>query len=98
MPFDDLLEGKTHSYNDGCGEPAHNNVYNLIDYKGKYTIIQDMDMLSDFDDPVGSISHENAIKEAPERFKASLYYGIPAYIGKNKELLEIFKKLYESSI
>ena len=24
MPFKDLPEGQTHSYNDGCGEPAHN--------------------------------------------------------------------------
>lgn len=22
--FEDLPEGQTHSYNDGCGEPAHN--------------------------------------------------------------------------
>lgn len=25
MPFKDTKEGETHSYNDGCGEPAHNS-------------------------------------------------------------------------
>ena len=24
MPFKDTPDGQTHSYNDGCGEPAHN--------------------------------------------------------------------------
>ncbi len=28
MPFKDLPEGETHSYNDGCGEPAHNDMLN----------------------------------------------------------------------
>lgn len=26
MPFKDTPEGTTHSYNDGCGEPAHNDL------------------------------------------------------------------------
>lgn len=25
MPFKDTQEGTTHSYNDGCGDPTHNN-------------------------------------------------------------------------
>ena len=25
MPFKDSKEGQTHSYNDGCGEPEHND-------------------------------------------------------------------------
>lgn len=25
MPFKDTKKGETHSYNDGCGEPAHNH-------------------------------------------------------------------------
>ncbi len=28
MPFKDSLEGTTHSYNDGCGEPEHNKPIN----------------------------------------------------------------------
>ena len=25
MPFKDTKEGQTHSFNDGCGEPEHND-------------------------------------------------------------------------
>ena len=26
MPFKDTDEGKTHFHNDGCGDPAHNDI------------------------------------------------------------------------
>ena len=64
--------------------------YNLIDYKGKATIIQDKDRLDEFDFVVGEITHEDAIKEALTRRKDSIYYGIPAYVGKDKELLKSY--------
>lgn len=28
MPFEDTTDGQTHSYNDGCGEKAHNKPHN----------------------------------------------------------------------
>lgn len=68
--------------------------YNLIDYKGgKYDIIQDKDILYNFDIVVGEITHEDAIKQAKERIKACRYYGIPAIITKDKELNEIYNSL-----
>lgn len=69
-------------------------MFDLMDYKGKYTIIQDKDLFNE-DDPmdiaVGEISKENAIAEAPERLEACQYYGIPPYVGEDKELSEIYK-------
>ena len=66
--------------------------YNLIDYKGKYTIIQDKDIENDYDIIDGEITHEEAIKQAKQRKEACLYYGIPAYIGEDKELRKIYDK------
>ena len=68
----------------------NNKNFNLIDYKGKYTIIQDMDIDLDGDIVVGTISKEDAIDEATERIEACRYYGIPAYIGEDKVLGEIY--------
>ncbi len=62
----------------------------LVDYKGKYNIAIDEDMLDDMDWPVGEITKEDLIAEARERIEACQYYGIPAYIGKDKELIAIF--------
>ena len=66
-------------------------MYNLIDYKGKYTVIQDNDIKYDCDIIDGEITHEQAIEQAKQRKEACLYYGIPAYIGSNKELRKIYK-------
>ena len=61
----------------------------LITYKGKFDII--CDELDDMDYEVGKISREQAIKEANIRKEAALYYGVPAYIGKDKELKRIYR-------
>ena len=63
----------------------------LIDYKGKYSIIVDDDRIDDMDYVIGEISKEDAIKEVKERLEASDYYGIPAYIGSDKDLLKIYR-------
>lgn len=65
--------------------------FNLIDYKGKWDIIQDKDIEYDFDDVVGEITKEEAIKQAKERKKACLYFGIPAYVGRDKKLKQIYE-------
>ena len=67
-------------------------IYNLIDYKGKYTTIQDKDIEFPFDYIVGEITHKEAIEQAKQRKKACLYYGIPAIITKNKELNKLYVK------
>lgn len=33
MPFKDLPEGTTHSYNDRCGEPSHNQMLQTNNWK-----------------------------------------------------------------
>ncbi len=62
----------------------------LVDYKGKYTVIQDK--LWDDDVCIGLISKDQAIKQAKERLDDCRYYGIPAYIGQDKDLLEKYKQ------
>ena len=64
--------------------------YNLIDYKSKYTTIQDKDIEFPFDYIVGEITHKEAIEQAKDRKKACLYYGISAYVGRDKELKKIY--------
>ena len=64
--------------------------YNLIDYKSKYTTIQDKDIEFPFDYIVGEITHEEAIKQVKQRKEACLYYGIQAYVGRDKELRKIY--------
>lgn len=62
-----------------------------IDYKGKHFVIQDR-VLDVMDFEVGKISKEDALK--PEFVKAHkeccLYYGIPDYIGDDKEMNEAY--------
>jgi len=64
-----------------------------VDYKGKYFILQDKDYLDDMDLIIGTMSKEGAMEpEFVEYHKETcLYYGIPAYLGKDQEL----KKIYE---
>ena len=65
------------------------NKFYLVDYKGKCDVVQDH--LYEIDYEVGKISKEDLIKQAKNRKANSLYYGIPAYIGDDKELNKIFK-------
>ena len=50
--------------------------FNLIDYKGKFTIIQDY--VDGLDYPVGKITNIQAIAEAETRKARARYYGVPA--------------------
>lgn len=66
----------------------------MIDYKGKYFVLQDKESFNeDWDFIIGVMSKEEASKkDFIKDHKANCeYYGIPAYIGKDKDL----KKLYE---
>jgi hypothetical protein len=69
--------------------------FNLIDYKGKHYIIQDKDYIDEYgmDWEVGTITKKEA--SDPKFIKAHknlcTYYGIPCYIGKDKELNKIYK-------
>jgi len=63
----------------------------LADYKGKYDIIMDEDCADDLDFIVGEISKEDALEEASERIENCTYYGVPAYIGNDPDLLKAYK-------
>lgn len=60
----------------------------LVDYKGKATVIQDE--LFELDIEVGTITKDQAIEESPMRKEDAEYYGIPAYIGDDKDLLRLY--------
>lgn len=67
-------------------------MFDLVDYKGKFTIIQDKDYANDgLDLIVGEITKEQAIADAKWRNEDAEYYGIPAYIGEDKELRKVYE-------
>ncbi len=71
--------------------------YNLIDYKGKYCIIQDIDYIDELDIKIGEIKDEDITDTfLKEHIESCLYYGIPAYIGSNKELHNRISKIQET--
>ncbi len=75
-------------------------MYDLIDYKGKFDIIQDKDLKDSLDVVSGEISKEHALREANIRTQFAIYYGVPAYLGKDKELLEkynFYRDRYEDN-
>ena len=61
----------------------------LVDYKGKFEIA--CEELDDFDYEVGKISRKQLIKEAKWRRAHAEHYGVPAFIGEDKELNKLFK-------
>lgn len=61
----------------------------LVDYKGKFEII--CDELDELDYELGFITKEQAIREAKWRKENARYYGVDAYIGKDKDLLKAYK-------
>jgi hypothetical protein len=65
----------------------------IIDYKGKYSIATDY--VDEDDIYLGEISKEDLIKQIPERVEACTYYGIPVYIGEDKEIEDLIEKEYE---
>ena len=65
--------------------------FKLVDYKGKHYIIQDK--LYDLDYEIGEIEKEKAIDKIFSEIHISncKYYGIPAYIGKDEDMNNIYK-------
>ena len=71
----------------------------MIDYKGKYFLLQDKveeGEMSFMDIVIGKMT-ERGITDAflQDHVRASMYYGIPAYIGSNKKLNKRIDKLYK---
>ena len=71
--------------------------YKLVDYKGKYYVIQDrIDPDDWFDIECGEITDEQLTDEFLKGHVAEcLYFGIPAYSGDNKELQGRIDTFYE---
>jgi len=70
---------------------------NKIDYKGKWFVLQDIDYKvnddwSFMDIVIGTMTKKEVLdKDFIKEHKANCeYYGIPCYIGENKELKKIF--------
>ena len=61
----------------------------LVDYKGKFDIICD-ELDDTWDIEVGKITKQEAIEDAQWRKKSADYYGVPAYIGEDKDLNKIY--------
>ena len=65
-----------------------------VSYKGKHFVIQDEDTLDDMDTIDPYIDVDFIIEKAlPAHVADCIYYGIPAYVGADKELKERIEKL-----
>jgi capsid portal protein len=64
--------------------------FKLVDYKGKWFVIKDKE--EELDYVYGEITKEEALEEdfVAKHKENCKYYGIPAYIGKDKELKRIY--------
>lgn len=68
--------------------------YHKIDYKGKHFILSDTVDHDDFD--IGWITDEDITDSwLMDHVGVSVYYGIPAYVGKNKILRERVENVYK---
>lgn len=73
-----------------------NKIYALIDYKGKWEIIQDK-IEEDYDIVVGYIEEQDITDDYLENHVTScIYYGIPPYIGSDEKLKDRINKLLET--
>ncbi len=71
-------------------------IFKKIDYKGKYFIITDLDYEAEygFDFEVGQIAADEITDEwLRDHCEATLYYGIPPYLGKDVELNKRVKRI-----
>lgn len=69
-----------------------------VDYKGKHFIITDNDYVCDFEilDPYIDIAHVISCDETlTKHVEDCIYYGIPAYYGKDKELKKRINNIYK---
>ena len=67
-----------------------------VDYKGKHFMIFDEDAVGDFDILDPYVDAEKVIKEHLKSHVADcIYYGIPAYVGKDEELKKKINQIEE---
>ena len=67
---------------------------NKIDYKGKWFVLQDLDIEDEYgmDFIIDQIESDNLTEsELIEHIENCNYYGIPAYIGNNEKLIDRLK-------
>lgn len=72
--------------------------FDLINYKGKFTIIQDKELYDEYyDEKVGEIDFESAILQAENRVNLAMNYGVPAYVGRCEHMNDVYERFYEVS-
>lgn len=65
-----------------------------VSYKGKHFVVQDEDTLDSYDEIDPYVDIEKVIASALESHVWDcLYYGIPAYIGKDKKLHKMIGRI-----
>jgi len=66
----------------------------LIDYKGKHYVLYDNDVeLNSMDYKMDRISKQRALEPNFVKRHKELcdYYGVPPYVGRDKDLLNVYK-------
>jgi len=82
-----------------CGWSGEGLKDNIIasDYKGKWFILMDKDKMDEFDNERKEINVDYVTKDGlTEHVGNCLHYGIPAYVGNNKELNDRIEIIYKT--
>ncbi len=92
--MDEIIEDKLRADAEEAEKSEKRALHNpkkkvATDYKGKHFVIQDEDMVDEFESISEFVDVNKVIAESLESHVADcLYYGIPAYIGDDADLIE----------
>lgn len=67
------------------------DLFYLVDYKSKFTIIVDEPSPDDF--VVGRITRDDVFREVYERTSLAEHYGVPPYLGNDDEIVELYAEV-----
>jgi len=68
-----------------------------VDYKGKHFILYDKDMVDELYIIDPYIDVAKVLENLEDHVEQCRYYGIPAYVGKDRELKEKIEELFNKS-
>ena len=73
--------------------------FKKIDYKGKHFILQDEIMDDMYDYEIGEMNEKEITDDfLKDHVQDCNYYGIPAYVGEDKNLIQAIKEIEEKMI